>query len=337
MSEENVAHEEIEEPENNLMSKCKNLTNIYKSESAKAFRDVKGKIESKLKSLANTSKLSSSMVKLNSIETNSRKMPKHIDVAKSKPTRQQIRDLKIVHPSPKKETKSNRKYLSEEEENEELEDKETFRDNHSKKNTSRHDFESPSRPAPPKRPPPPRPSSPTASFSNYSFSSFTEVQKQVVSHRNYKSKVQRKTQNIEDNHSISPQSSSVNTRKETNNSQLPPRPPLPPAHSTSTSKLKSSNSKNVDDFLSDCQIYEFEELKLRNGKRNVPINKKNLDLIREENSKENRNKKMSNHSSSTPTLTLSSQSPSPDLPIEKPSRRNISNQRTGNRNERKKS
>ena len=65
MSEE--AHTEVDDHENNLMSKCKNLTHIYKSESAKAFRDVKGKIGSKLKMLANNTKLSPSANKLQSL------------------------------------------------------------------------------------------------------------------------------------------------------------------------------------------------------------------------------------------------------------------------------
>jgi len=345
MSEEIDANDvEVEGAESNLMSKCKNLTNIYKSESAKAFRDVKGKIESKLKSLANNSKLSSSLVKMSAHESSSRKNAKHVDAEKPKMTRQQLRDLKIVHPTPRRDVKksaSNRQRYSSDEVDEQEEEEETYKEITTRKKSnqsSKQDFESPTRPAPPKRPPPPRPSSPTTSFSNYSFTEAAH-RHQSTSHGKSKAntKTPRKTQNPERDHSISPQSLNTNKKRgENGNCHLPPRPPLPTSHSTSTSKTKSSSNKNNEDFLSDCQIYEFEELKLRNGKKNATNNKKNLGLIREENSKEShRNHKMSNHSSSTPSLTLSSQSPSPELPIEKVSRRNHSHQRVNN--ERKKS
>jgi trimeric autotransporter adhesin len=340
MSEETDANDvDVEGPESNLMSKCKNLTNIYKSESAKAFRDVKGKIESKLKSLANNSKLSSSLVKMSAHESSSRKNAKHADAEKPKMTRQQVRDLKIVHPTPrrdvKKSTSNNRQRYSSDEVDEQEEDEETYKEVNARK---KQDFESPTRPAPPKRPPPPRPSSPTTSFSNYSFTDAHRHQSTSHGKSKVSAKTPRKTQNSDRDHSISPQSLNINKKRENSaNCQLPPRPPLPTtSHSTSTSKTKSSSNKNNEDFLSDCQIYEFEELKLRNGKKNATNNKKNLGLIREENSKESRNHKMSNHSSSTPSLTLSSQSPSPELAIEKVSRRNHSHQRVNN-NERKKS
>ena len=118
---------------------------------------------------------------------------------------------------------------------------------------------------------------------------------------------------------------------------MPPRPPLPPSKQK---KGKESNKK--EEFLSDCQIYELEELKLRNGK-SQPSRNKNLGLIKEEQSKSSSRDRSHRRSSedihdkrvmnsSTPSLSIS-RSPTPTSyptpPLPPKSSRNM-NQRSSN-------